>query len=129
MGLYQLFNMSGNGGPLYHGLNFAAYGGKVNKFDGLNGGSKIITIGEFPKEFVDAHGDMTVRTPSGNTVPLSEAYSKWGGTHVAVDDVPGLTDYLTTQPQLYNAWDEEMRQREADRYVDSISLTDPSSAA
>lgn len=100
--MYQLFAPYEDGGYLYHGLNLAAYGGKVNKFDGLNGDSKIITIGEFPKEFVDAHGSMTVRTPSGNTVPLSEAYSRWGGTHVTVDDVPGLTDYLTTQPQLYN---------------------------
>jgi hypothetical protein len=33
-GMYQLFNMTGDGGQLYHGLNFAAYGGKVNKFDG-----------------------------------------------------------------------------------------------
>lgn len=30
---YQLFNMSGDGGQLYHGLSFAAYGGKVNRFD------------------------------------------------------------------------------------------------
>lgn len=30
---YQLFNMSGDGGQLYHGLNFAAYSSGANRFD------------------------------------------------------------------------------------------------
>lgn len=121
----QFLAVTGTG---YDGLNLAAYGGKVNKFDGVDGGSRIITIGQFPQGFVDQNGHVPVRDPKGRVVPLSEAFEKYKGTHVAVNDVPGLTEFLTTQPQLYSAWDEEMRQREADRYVDSISLTDPTSA-
>lgn len=89
----------------WDGLNLAAFGGKVNKFSGEENGSsqmnrgRLITIGELPQAYVNAHGDMVVSTPKGVKMPLREAYKNYGGTHVYTDDVPGLTDYLTTQAQ------------------------------
>lgn len=50
-------------------------------------------------------------------MPLSQAYRDYNQTHVNVNDVPGLTDYLIKQDQPERAWDEEMRQLKADRYV------------
>ena len=60
---------------------------------------------------------MMVRTPSGNRVPLNEAYDKWGGTHINVNDVPGLTDYLIAQPQAEAATAREIEKEQADKHV------------
>lgn len=90
-----------------------AQGGPLNSY----GEGDVITISQLPREFVDANRTMMVRTPSGAAVPLSEAYSKWGGTHVNINDVPGLTDYLLTQPQIERQQELEdlqmFRQRDA----------------
>ncbi len=90
------FNMAGNGGQLYHGLNFAAYGGKVNRFDD---GDRTKTIGELPEAYVRTHGNMPVVTPAGKRTTLSGAYKNYNQTPVNTNDVPGLTDYLITQEQ------------------------------
>lgn len=94
--LYQLFNMADDGGQLYHGLNFAAYEDKVNRFDG---GGRTITIGELPEAYVTTHGNMPVVTPAGNRTTLSDAYKNYNQTPVNTNDVPGLTDYLIIQEQ------------------------------
>lgn len=39
--------MAGDGGQLYHGLNFAAYGGKVNRFDGGGATDDEIVLDEW----------------------------------------------------------------------------------
>lgn len=91
-----LFNMTGDGGQLYHGLNFAAYGGKVNKFDDAG---RIITLADLPREYVQKYGHINVVTPKGVRMPLSQAYRDYNQTPINANDVPGLTDYLIKQDQ------------------------------
>lgn len=113
-------NFARNASKFHH-----AFGGPLNSY----GEGDVITISQLPREFVDAHGAMLVRTPSGNAVPLNEAYSKWGGTHVNVNDVPGLTDYLLTQPQIEAATTGEVQRaaqhranQEFNRQVDNFFM-------
>ena len=84
--------------PHYESL---AYEGKVNRFDGESGSSKIngklITLSELPPGFVEKYADMPVTTPSGRSVRLYDAARDYGGTHVYTNDVPHLTDYLLQQ--------------------------------
>ena len=107
--MYQLFAPQ-DGDYSYHGLNFAAYGGKVNRLDD---GGRTITIGELPEAYVRAHGNMPVVTPAGNRTTLSDAYKNYNQTPVNTDDVPGLTDYHVTQeqPDIADAIEVELAQQ------------------
>lgn len=67
-------------------------------------GDGSFMIKQLPKGYVEAYPNMKVTTPSGQSVPLSEGYEKWGNTVIgSINDVPHLTDFLlqesTKQPQ------------------------------
>lgn len=86
--------MANNGYKLFEPMQTLSYGGKVNRFD-----DGSIMIKQLPQEFVEQYPDMKVTTPSGNSVTLSEAFSKWGDTPILKNNVPHLSDFLTTQEQ------------------------------
>ena len=73
-------------------------------YDGLvghrfDGGSRIITLADLPREYVQKYGHINVVTPKGVRMPLSQAYRDYNQTPINVNDVPGLTDYLIKQDQ------------------------------
>ena len=79
--------------------------------------NRVITIGQIPKGYVDSHGDMVVRTPKGVKTTLAEAYKNYNKTPVAVENIPGLTDYLIKQdnPDIQQA--AHMKKVAGDRFV------------
>lgn len=60
--------------------------------------ARVIAIDRLPKEYVDTHMDTPVVTPKGIRTTLGEAYKNYGSTKIYIDTVPGLNDYLITQP-------------------------------
>lgn len=92
----------------------------VNRFDGESGSSMLtdgrtITLAELPQEYVTRYGHLNIVTPSGVKMPLSQAYRDYNQTHVNVNDVPGLTDYLIKQDQPEIALDRWLELRNQHR--------------
>lgn len=82
--------------------------------------NRTITIGQIPRGYVDSHGDMVVRTPKGVKTTLQEAYEKYNQTPVAVENIPGLTDYLITQDNNDIQEAAHMRKIAGDRFVHQL---------
>lgn len=82
--------------------------------------NRIITIGQIPRGYVDSHGDMVVRTPKGIKTTLQEAYKNYNQTPVAVENIPGLTDYLIKQDNQDIQEAAHMRKRAGDRFVHQL---------
>lgn len=82
--------------------------------------AKVITIGQIPRGYVDNHGDMVVRTPKGVKTTLSEAYANYSQTPVAVENIPGLTDYIIKQDNQDIQEAAMMKKRAGDRFVHKL---------
>ena len=81
-------------GPETSQPSMVAFGGNL-----FAPGGRLITLGDIPRGFVDEYGDTIVSFPSGNRVPLSTAYTEYAPTHVYVEDIPHLSDYMMRQEQ------------------------------
>lgn len=82
--------------------------------------TRTITIGQLPKEYIDAHRNMIVRTPKGNTTTLEDAYINYNQTPVNPNDVPGLTDYLIKQDQPDISEQAHLDKVAGDRFVNRL---------
>lgn len=79
-----------------------------------------ITIGQLPKEYVNAHGNMSVVTPKGVRTTLAKAYKNYNQTPINPNDVPGLTDYLIKQDQPDISEQAHFNKIAADRFVHQL---------
>lgn len=94
-----LFAPQGND-YMYHGLNFAAYGGKVNKFDGITGNSTLENKGINDTDLITKYGFRYVPISSiydllnddelnynmnNEGMTLKEYYSKYPTAKIAVN--------------------------------------------
>lgn len=80
--------MAGNGGQLYHGLNFAAYGGKVNRFDGGGDSSFWSDINNSTKKMWEARANPDMSSEVMNNIQFTydnyihpkgiNGYDSWG---------------------------------------------------